>query len=127
MDESLKQYIAMKRQGKETLPNPLFNGHLADGHFSPLGCEVWAQAVGHRLSLTLAWKRVEEESSNRLGREEFGVGPAAPEEGTLESDTRIRRRQSSRSAASVPEAQTGPRALASHEGEVRERSGAGAV
>jgi hypothetical protein len=39
-DESLKQSIARKRQGKDTSPNPLFNGHLADGHFSPLGCEV---------------------------------------------------------------------------------------
>ena len=77
----------MKRQGKDTSPNPLLNGHLADGHFSPLGCEVWAEAVGHRLSLILARKKIEEESSNKLSRKDFGAGPAAPRKGTLSSDT----------------------------------------
>ena len=34
-----------QREGKPTTPNPLFNGQLGDGHFSPLGCEVWARMV----------------------------------------------------------------------------------
>ncbi|MGO9596510.1 MAG: SGNH/GDSL hydrolase family protein [Isosphaeraceae bacterium] len=83
-DRSLKQYIATKRQGKDTSPNPLFNGHLADGHFSPLGCEVWARAVGHRLSLILERRKIEEECLEGLGGKNSGVGPAAPKMGIVE-------------------------------------------
>ena len=70
-DKSLKQYIATKCQGKDTSPNPLFNGHLADGHFSPLGCEVWAQTVGHRLSLILERRKIEEECFEGRGASHF--------------------------------------------------------
>ena len=42
-----------QREGKPTSPNPLFNGSLGDGHFSPLGCDVWARAVAKRLGLLL--------------------------------------------------------------------------
>jgi hypothetical protein len=52
-NESLRLAAEAQRQGKPTSPNPLFNGHLADGHFSPLGCELWARVVGARLSLLL--------------------------------------------------------------------------
>lgn len=38
-------------------PNPLFNGHLGDGHFSPQGAEVWARAVARRLGLLLKRRR----------------------------------------------------------------------
>lgn len=37
--------------------SPLFNGHIADGHFSPLGSEVWARAVGRRLEALLERSR----------------------------------------------------------------------
>jgi hypothetical protein len=41
-------------EGEDPGPlNPLFNGRLGDGHFSPLGCQVWARAVGERLMLLL--------------------------------------------------------------------------
>lgn len=33
--------------------NPLFNGHIGDGHFSARGCEIWAEAVGTRLALLI--------------------------------------------------------------------------
>jgi hypothetical protein len=32
-------------------PNPFFNGHVGDGHFSAKGAEVWAKAVGKRVAL----------------------------------------------------------------------------
>ena len=51
--ELLRQTIRRQREGKPTTPNPLFNGQLGDGHFSPLGCEVWARAVSARLVLLL--------------------------------------------------------------------------
>jgi hypothetical protein len=44
--------------GRPTTPNPLFNGHLADGHFSALGCRLWGESVGRRLALILERRRV---------------------------------------------------------------------
>jgi hypothetical protein len=58
-NESLRQYLVRIREGKPTSPNPLFNGQLGDAHFSPLGCEVWARAVGDRLILLLDRARAE--------------------------------------------------------------------
>jgi len=49
-------------EGKPTLPNPLFNGNLADGHFSALGCRLWGDSVGRRLALILERRRVQRES-----------------------------------------------------------------
>jgi hypothetical protein len=51
--ELLVQTNHRQREGRPTSPNPLFNGSLGDGHFSPLGCEVWARAVGARLTILL--------------------------------------------------------------------------
>lgn len=39
-NEFLERTNQLRREGKPTSPNPLFNGSLGDGHFSPLGCEV---------------------------------------------------------------------------------------
>lgn len=55
--ELLEQTNRLKREGKPTTPNPLFNGQLADGHFSPLGCEVWARSVAARLALLLETRK----------------------------------------------------------------------
>jgi hypothetical protein len=55
--EWLRQKLVKHREGKPTSPNPLFNGHLGDGHFSPLGCEVWARAVAARLVRLLEYRR----------------------------------------------------------------------
>jgi hypothetical protein len=52
-DDLLRQQLIRSREGKPVSPNPLFNGHLGDGHFSPLGCQVWARAVGERIWLLL--------------------------------------------------------------------------
>jgi hypothetical protein len=51
--ELLVQTNRRQREGKSGSPNPLFNGSLGDGHFSPLGCEVWARAVAARLVILL--------------------------------------------------------------------------
>jgi hypothetical protein len=54
----LREMVGRIRNGKPTTPNPLFNGQLGDGHFSPLGCEVWARAVAARLLLLLEKERL---------------------------------------------------------------------
>jgi hypothetical protein len=58
-NEYLRQTTDRLRRGEPTTPNPLFNGQLGDGHFSPLGCEVWARAVGTRLVLLIEKARAE--------------------------------------------------------------------
>ena len=55
--ELLRQKLSRQREGQPTSPNPLFNGHLGDGHFSPLGCEVWARAVAARLVRVVEYRR----------------------------------------------------------------------
>jgi len=62
--ELLRLSTERQREGKPTSPNPLFNGSLGDGHFSPLGCDVWARAVAKRLGLLLGDERVEKEISH---------------------------------------------------------------
>jgi hypothetical protein len=62
--ELLRLTTQLRREGKPTSPNPLFNGSLGDGHFSPLGCDVWARAVAKRLGLLLGDERIEKEISH---------------------------------------------------------------
>jgi len=59
--ELLRLSTQLQREGKPTSPNPLFNGSLGDGHFSPLGCDVWSRAVAKRLGLLLGDERIEKE------------------------------------------------------------------
>jgi hypothetical protein len=54
-NELLRRRIGRKQAGRPAGANPLFNGRLGDGHFSPLGCEVWARSVGARLRLLLEY------------------------------------------------------------------------
>ncbi len=51
VDEQIVWLIDAKQRGIADHPSPLFNGQIADGHFSPLGAKVWARTVGRRLSL----------------------------------------------------------------------------
>src|SRR5271166_1609538 len=62
--ELLRLSTERQREGRPTSPNSLFNGSLGDGHFSPLGCDVWARAVAKRLGLLLGDERVEKEISH---------------------------------------------------------------
>lgn len=57
-NELLRHRLARKQAGRPAGANPLFNGRVGDGHFSPLGCEVWARSVGGRLRLLLEYHHV---------------------------------------------------------------------
>ena len=47
------------RRGEPPSGDPLFMGKIGDGHFSPQGCVVWAEAVGRRVFLLLSRKLAE--------------------------------------------------------------------
>ncbi len=49
VDADLAACNEAARQGRPLIASPLFNGRIGDGHFSPQGCQVWAEAVGRRL------------------------------------------------------------------------------
>jgi hypothetical protein len=50
--------------------DPLFNGRIGDGHFSPRGSEVWAERVGRRVSLLLMKQVAEWAGSGRTVQHE---------------------------------------------------------
>jgi hypothetical protein len=72
IDEFADALLALEieglRRGEPVAGDPLFNGRIGDGHFSPRGCEIWAERVGRRLALLLMRQLAE--------RGEFG--PATP-------------------------------------------------
>ncbi len=45
-DALLSIEIDGMKRGEPVTGDPLFNGRIGDGHFSPRGCEVWAERVG---------------------------------------------------------------------------------
>jgi hypothetical protein len=47
--EHLRQMAEAIRGGHYLQHSPLFNGHIHDAHFSPLGARVWGREVGRRL------------------------------------------------------------------------------
>ncbi len=51
VEENLRLFIAAQRAGRPTGTSPLYNGHLNDHHFSPLGSALWAKIVARRLIL----------------------------------------------------------------------------
>ena len=53
VNEHLALVLAGTRAGKRPATSPLFNGVIADGHFSAIGSELWAEVVGRRLVLLL--------------------------------------------------------------------------
>jgi hypothetical protein len=65
VNEHLSRTLEGQRTGNRPYHSPLFNGEIADGHFSALGSEVWAAAVGRRLLLLLD-KDLPELISSRL-------------------------------------------------------------
>ncbi|CAN5829350.1 hypothetical protein BH23PLA1_BH23PLA1_20410 [soil metagenome] len=54
-DEYLRLWNEAARQGEALAVNPLYNGHIGDKHFSPVGSSIWAQVVSKRL--LLVWER----------------------------------------------------------------------
>ena len=60
VNEHLERVTQGQREGTRPMTSPLFNGVIADGHFSAIGSEVWARAVGERLVLLLDQKTQEQ-------------------------------------------------------------------
>jgi hypothetical protein len=58
VNEHLRLMNEGEKAGHRPYHGPLFNGHIADGHFSPAGCRVWAEAVSRRLEMLLRSARV---------------------------------------------------------------------
>ncbi|WP_165065373.1 SGNH/GDSL hydrolase family protein [Paludisphaera rhizosphaerae] len=57
IEAEARETLRRLSQGEPTSPSSLFNGKLGDGHFSVLGCQIWAGAVGRRLGLLLDLQR----------------------------------------------------------------------
>ncbi len=55
-----------ERKGQRPTGCPLFNVQIGDGHFSAIGSEVWASAVGRRLVLLLEKDRLSRERVKSL-------------------------------------------------------------
>jgi hypothetical protein len=53
VNEHIKLLIEGERAHNRPANCPLYNGRIADGHFSATGCQVWAKAVARRLDLLL--------------------------------------------------------------------------
>jgi hypothetical protein len=53
------------RRGEPAKGDPLFNGRIGDGHFSPQGCELWAERVGRRIWLMLTKRFMEQVANSR--------------------------------------------------------------
>ena len=61
-DDFINAYLALvvegERKGQRPMGCPLFNVQIGDGHFSAIGSEAWAAAVGRRLVLLLEKDRL---------------------------------------------------------------------
>jgi hypothetical protein len=77
-DAQLAASVKSQRMGIPPLGSPLFNAQLADGHFSPAGCELWASVVGRRLELLFDQRQAAEESWKRQPRAEATGEPPQP-------------------------------------------------
>jgi hypothetical protein len=53
IDEHLRLHREQVRQGQRFLPSPLYNGQIADNHFSPIGSALWARIIARRLDLIM--------------------------------------------------------------------------
>lgn len=62
-NENLARVAVLSRRKEFRGHSPLYNGHIADGHFSPLGSQIWARAVGRRLAALLERSRDHHELS----------------------------------------------------------------
>jgi hypothetical protein len=64
VDEHLRLQYDVRHPGRNFEKSPLYNGQIDDNHFSPLGADLWASIVAHRVDL-LRKKRRFTESSDR--------------------------------------------------------------
>ena len=66
-DENIRLFREATRRGRRPATSPLFNGHLDDGHFSPLGCASGAESSRRRIALVLDPQTVAPRSSRGAG------------------------------------------------------------
>jgi hypothetical protein len=57
IDEHLRLVRDGERIGKRPPHSPLYNLHIADNHFSPVGAELWARIVARRLDLVVRFPK----------------------------------------------------------------------
>jgi hypothetical protein len=79
VDANLSLVVAGLRNGQPPSGIPLFNEKHQDGHFSAIGSEVWAEAVGRRVVLLLRRQEaVQTARLNSLARFRQGEAPSEP-------------------------------------------------
>lgn len=54
IDENLRLKLEAQKAGENYARSKLYNRHIDDEHFSPMGAEVWADGVARRLSMIMA-------------------------------------------------------------------------
>jgi hypothetical protein len=72
VDEHLRLATERIRRKDPATHSPLYNGHIADGHFSPEGAELWAQCVGRRLALLMERGSAPSPSNDRSAESRAG-------------------------------------------------------
>jgi len=71
------------RRGQRPYACQLFNSEIRDGHFSPLGSEVWALSVSRRLELLLRRERLLRPNKRKTNETDSGQFPADKRDGAL--------------------------------------------
>jgi hypothetical protein len=78
IDDFVNEHLRLMREasmrGQRPYHSPLYNGQYADGHFSALGSQVWARAIGRRLALLVNGPSPIQSQSARLKEYEARSG-----------------------------------------------------
>jgi hypothetical protein len=57
LDQFIDEHLRLRREeiriGKPYSTSPLYNGRIADEHFSPIGSALWARIIARRLDLLM--------------------------------------------------------------------------
>ncbi len=74
IDENIKLVQqAIDRDGRRPRSSPLYNMEIADNHFSPLGCDLWARTVGRRVARLLAYNGIVSTRDRSTNHEQIGA------------------------------------------------------
>ncbi|HWE39282.1 MAG TPA: SGNH/GDSL hydrolase family protein [Isosphaeraceae bacterium] len=58
VDEHISRMNALAAQGRRPARSPLYNGHVNDHHFSPVGATIYARAVARRVAGLIEARRI---------------------------------------------------------------------
>ncbi len=53
LDDFINEHLRLMQASPRPSTSPLYNGHVADGHFSPKGAAVWGEVVARRVALLI--------------------------------------------------------------------------